>query len=59
MEEGEAGRRSGEMTRRWVTVLVAVLAVLDVAVLAVGYRARSGVLPAFSAPEASFTTVPR
>jgi hypothetical protein len=46
------------MTRRWVTVLVAVLAVLDVVVLAVGYRARSGVLPAFSAPDASFSMIP-
>ncbi len=58
MEEGEADRRSGEVTRRWVTVLVVVLAVLDVVVLAVGYRARSGVLPAFSAPEASFSIIP-
>ena len=46
------------MTRRWVTALVVVLAVLDLVVLAVGYRARSGVLPAFSAPEASFSMIP-
>jgi hypothetical protein len=44
--------------RRWITLLVVVLAVLDVAVLAVGYRTRSGVLPAFSTPEASYTMLP-
>jgi hypothetical protein len=44
--------------RRWVTALVVVLAVLDVVVIAVGIRTRSGVLPAFSAPEASYRMIP-
>jgi hypothetical protein len=43
--------------RRWLTVVVVVLAVLDLAVLAVGYRARAGVTPR-GVPEAAFTMLP-
>jgi hypothetical protein len=40
--------------RRWLIVVVAVLAVLDLGVLAVGYRARAGTLPAWQVPEPAF-----
>ena len=44
--------------RRWLIVVVAVLAVLDLAVLAMGYQARAGALPGWGEPEPAFTMLP-
>jgi hypothetical protein len=47
---------SGSVSHRWILALVAVLAVVDVVILGLGYRARGGVLPPWQdPPPAAFT----
>jgi hypothetical protein len=46
------------MMRRWIMVALVVFAVLDLAVLAVGYRTRSGVLPPWQVQEPRFRMQP-
>lgn len=46
------------MSRRWSIILVAALVVLDLVVLAVGYRTRSGALPPWQVEDPSFPTSP-